>query len=64
MVWLAGLLALCYFFDNPKYYQTQMNLFVGLILDIVFVASIKAATRRRRPTVNNDILSIGPDKFR
>lgn len=63
-MWLAGLLALCYFFDNPKYYQTQMNLFVALILDVIFVASIKAATRRRRPMVSTDLLAIGPDKFR
>lgn len=27
------------------------------------MAVIKAATRRRRPTVNDDIFSIGPDKF-
>lgn len=42
----------------------QMNMFFGLVLDIIFVAVIKAATRRRRPTVNDDIFSIGPDKFR
>jgi len=63
LVWLVGLLAICWFVDNPNYYQTQMNLLLGLILDIVIVASIKAATRRRRPTINEDIFSIGPDKF-
>lgn len=33
-------------------------------MDIVIVAIIKAATRRRRPTINDDIFSMGPDKFR
>lgn len=64
LVWLVVLLAACWFFENPSYYQTQMNLLIGLILDIVLVASIKAATRRRRPTINDDLFSIGPDKFR
>lgn len=41
-----------------------MNLLFGLILDIVIVATIKAATRRKRPSINNDLLTIGPDKFR
>jgi len=63
IVWLAGLLAFCWLVDKPEWYQTQMNLFFGLILDIIFVAVIKAATRRRRPTVNDDLFSIGPDKF-
>lgn len=63
LVWFSTLLAICWMIDNPKYYQTQMNLLFGLILDIVFVASIKAATRRRRPTIDDNFLSIGPDKF-
>lgn len=38
--------------------------FTGLILDIVFVAVIKAFTRRRRPVGNkNDNLTLGPDKY-
>lgn len=46
------------------FYQTQMNFLIGLILDIIFVASIKAATRRRRPPIGDDsFLAIGPDKF-
>lgn len=63
LVCLSALLAICWLIDNPSYYQTQMNLFLGLILDIVFVASIKAATRRRRPTIDDCFLAIGPDKF-
>lgn len=38
-------------------------LFSGLILDILVVAVLKAITRRRRPSINNDIFSIGPDKY-
>lgn len=41
----------------------QINLLFGLLIDIVIIACVKAATRRRRPTVNDDIFSIGPDKF-
>lgn len=41
----------------------QVNMFIGLILDIIFVSIIKASTRRRRPTVNDDPFEIGPDKF-
>lgn len=41
-----------------------MNMFLGLIIDIILVACIKAFTRRRRPTINDDFMVIGPDKFR
>ena len=41
----------------------QVNLFIGLIIDIILVAVIKAATRRRRPAINDDPFCIGPDKF-
>lgn len=41
-----------------------MNLLFGLILDILIVASIKAATRRKRPSIDLELLDIGPDKFR
>lgn len=63
IVWLAGLLAISWFLDNPNYYQTQINLLFALVLDILFVAGIKAATRRRRPSIDDGFLSIGPDKF-
>lgn len=42
----------------------QMNMFLGLIIDIILVAVIKAFVRRRRPTINDDFMAIGPDKFR
>lgn len=41
----------------------QMNLLFGLILDVIFVASIKAATRRRRPVIDTGFFTLGPDKF-
>lgn len=41
----------------------QMNLLFGLILDVILVAGIKAATRRRRPVTEPDFFTIGPDKF-
>lgn len=64
LVWFSAVLAMCWMIDNPKYYQLQMNLLLGLILDVFIVASIKAATRRRRPTIDdNEYLSINPDKF-
>lgn len=34
-----------------------------MLLDILFVAVIKAITRRRRPTTNDDLFTIGPDKY-
>lgn len=33
------------------------------MLDIIFVAVLKAITRRRRPSTNDDPFSIGPDKY-
>jgi len=62
IVWLAGWLAFCWIIDNKDLYQMQINMMFGLILDILFVALIKAATRRRRPCVD-DFFTIGPDKF-
>ncbi|GAB0097025.1 presqualene diphosphate phosphatase [Sergentomyia squamirostris] len=54
---------LTWMIDNPDLYEMQINLLIGLLIDIVLVACIKAATRRRRPTLNDDPFSIGPDKF-
>lgn len=63
IAWLAGWLAFCWMVDIPEWYQMQVNLFIGLLTDIVMVAIIKAATRRRRPAVNDDPFCFGPDKF-
>lgn len=41
----------------------QVNMLVGLLLDIVIVALLKAYVRRRRPMPATDTLVIGPDKF-
>jgi len=63
VVWLACWAAFCYMIDNKDLYQMQINMFFGLFLDIIAVALIKAATRRRRPAVDDNPLSFGPDKF-
>lgn len=63
VVWLAGWLSFCWMINNPSLYEMQINMLFGLILDIIIVAVTKAATRRRRPAVNTDVFSIGPDKF-
>ncbi|XP_055628931.1 polyisoprenoid diphosphate/phosphate phosphohydrolase PLPP6 [Toxorhynchites rutilus septentrionalis] len=63
IAWLAGWLAFSWMIDKPDWYQMQVNLFIGLLTDIVMVAVVKAATRRRRPAVNDDPFCIGPDKF-
>jgi presqualene diphosphate phosphatase len=63
IVWLAGLLAFTYMFDNKDLYQMQVNLFMALIIDIFVVAIIKAIARRRRPSVNDDPFCIGPDVY-
>jgi len=62
-VWLAGLVAFTYMFDNKNLYEMQVNLFVALIIDIFVVATVKAITRRRRPSVNDDPFCIGPDVY-
>lgn len=41
----------------------QVNMLVGLLLDIVIVALLKSYVRRRRPMPATDTLIIGPDKF-
>lgn len=48
--------------NEPFKIQTS---FVGLLLDVIFVALIKAYVRRRRPAANkNDAIGeFGPDKF-
>lgn len=41
----------------------QVNMLVGLLLDILIVAISKSFVRRRRPMPATDTLVIGPDKF-
>ncbi|KAH0535308.1 phospholipid phosphatase 6 [Cotesia glomerata] len=61
--WLAGWLAFIWIINSKDLYQMQVNLFIGLLIDIVNVAVIKAATRRRRPSKNDDPFEMGPDKY-
>ncbi|XP_046996989.1 phospholipid phosphatase 6 [Schistocerca americana] len=63
--WIAAWLAFIWLWDHPSLYQMQMNFLIGLLLDIVLVAVLKAVTRRRRPVANkSDMFGVvGPDKF-
>ncbi|KAG5345660.1 PLPP6 phosphatase, partial [Acromyrmex charruanus] len=61
--WLAVSLISIWVFNAKSLYQMQMNLLIGLLLDIIMVAILKAITRRRRPTTNDDPFSLGPDKY-
>lgn len=63
ILWIVSWLAFCWIANKVSLYEMQINMLFGIILDIVVVAIIKAATRRRRPSPNDDIFSIGPDKF-
>ncbi|KYN14661.1 putative lipid phosphate phosphatase PPAPDC3 [Trachymyrmex cornetzi] len=61
--WLAVSLISIWVFNVKSLYQMQTNLLIGLLLDIIVVAVLKAVTRRRRPTTNGDPFSLGPDKY-
>ncbi|KAK9310392.1 hypothetical protein QLX08_000368 [Tetragonisca angustula] len=63
IIWIASLLACIWIFNSKSLYQMQVNLLVALILDIIVIAILKSSTRRRRPAVNDDPFSIGPDKY-
>lgn len=63
VVWIVSLLALIWIFDNKQLYQMQVNLLMGLFLDVIVIAILKSIARRRRPAVNDDPLSMGPDKY-
>ncbi|XP_012279410.1 inactive phospholipid phosphatase 7 [Orussus abietinus] len=61
--WLACWLSLIWIMNKRSWYQMQTNFLIGLIVDIIFVAILKAFTRRRRPRRNSDPLLLGPDKY-
>ncbi|XP_011499079.1 PREDICTED: probable lipid phosphate phosphatase PPAPDC3 isoform X2 [Ceratosolen solmsi marchali] len=63
LLWIPCWCAFIWMFNNKNLYQMQINLFLGLLLDIGLVAIIKAITRRRRPIKQDELLVIGPDKF-
>lgn len=60
--WFFLTFAGLYLFDRPELW---VNLLIGLIIDIVIVALLKAFTRRRRPAYNIDDNFVAPsvDKF-
>lgn len=61
--WITSILAFIWILNNKNLYQMQVNLLMALILDIVIIAILKAYIRRRRPAVNDDPFSLGPDKY-
>lgn len=63
IVLLVAVIGFTYMIENPSLYEVEVNLFMALIVDILIVAVTKAATRRRRPSVNDDPFYIGPDVY-
>ncbi|XP_017151061.2 phospholipid phosphatase 6 [Drosophila miranda] len=63
IAWLITWTAFIWIMNSKALLQMQVNMLVGLILDIVVVAVIKSFVRRRRPVAIKDTLVIGPDKF-
>ncbi|EDV98874.1 phospholipid phosphatase 6 [Drosophila grimshawi] len=63
IAWLFTWTAFIWLLSSQELYQIQANMLIGLILDIVIVAVIKAFVRRRRPSPVTDSYAIGPDKF-
>lgn len=61
--WFASVLAFIWILNMRSLYQMQVNLLLGLLLDIVIVAILKALARRRRPVATNDPFAMGPDKY-
>ncbi|CAH1171283.1 unnamed protein product, partial [Phaedon cochleariae] len=63
--WFAFWIAFTWLFDNPHLVEMQVNMLMGLFVDIVFVAVAKAYFRRRRPVENKDdaLGQMGPDVF-
>ncbi|KAJ9583609.1 hypothetical protein L9F63_022053 [Diploptera punctata] len=63
--WLSGWIAFIWLANSPSLYQMQVNFFIGLLLDLIFVCFLKAYTRRRRPSANKSDMfaTVGPDKF-
>lgn len=63
IVWLSVWLTFIYLFSKKNICEMQINMLIGLIMDIIIIAIIKSICRRRRPTVPVDMLVLGPDKF-
>ncbi|KAH8352611.1 hypothetical protein KR084_005317, partial [Drosophila pseudotakahashii] len=63
IVWFVSWIAFIWLLSSKSLYQMQVNMLLGLVLDVFIVAVLKAIVRRRRPVANKDMLTIGPDKF-
>lgn len=65
IVWLGGWLALVWILWNPRLFEMQVNFYIGLIIDIIAIAIIKATVRRRRPPGNRPDMfaTFGPDQY-
>lgn len=63
IAWLCTWIAFIWLINSNNLYAMQVNMLVGLLLDIVVVAVLKSFVRRRRPMPATDFLVIGPDKF-
>ncbi|XP_037325992.2 polyisoprenoid diphosphate/phosphate phosphohydrolase PLPP6 [Pungitius pungitius] len=50
--WLAGAAYCLYKSDSPAGQEVMLNLLMGLLLDLILVAIVKASVRRRRPAHN------------
>ncbi|RZC40789.1 PAP2 domain containing protein, partial [Asbolus verrucosus] len=63
--WFAFWIAFTWLFNNPSLIQLQVNMLIGLFVDIILVAVAKAYFRRRRPVANTDdaLGQMGPDVF-
>ncbi|KAJ8950654.1 hypothetical protein NQ318_010855 [Aromia moschata] len=63
--WFAFWIAFTWLFNNPHLVEMQVNILLGLFLDIVFIAVAKAYFRRKRPIANTDdaLGQLGPDIF-
>ncbi|XP_022229829.1 phospholipid phosphatase 6 [Drosophila obscura] len=63
IAWLFSWMAFIWIINSKALLQMQVNMLMGLILDIVVVAVLKSFVRRRRPVSIKDTWVIGPDKF-
>ncbi|KAL7302124.1 hypothetical protein TKK_0005350 [Trichogramma kaykai] len=63
LIWIPLWIGFIWILNSKSLYQMQINFFIGLILDVLAVAIIKAISRRRRPVKTEDAIEIGPDKF-
>ncbi|KAK7788692.1 hypothetical protein R5R35_012457 [Gryllus longicercus] len=63
--WICGILASIWLWDSPDLHNMQINLLLGMFVDLLIIAVVKAYTRRRRPASNKSdmFVTVGPDKF-